>query len=116
MVVTPECLSTGHQVPVGGSFAVAVATMTEVGMRSDDSLVERVRGEYREMPGLSLTLSQACRLWQVDRDQCEAVLETLVAEQFLIRTKAGAFMALPAPRGNTTKVPLPESRAPRRSA
>jgi hypothetical protein len=32
-----------------------------------DSLLDRVRGEYREMPGLQLTIAQACRLWQIDR-------------------------------------------------
>jgi hypothetical protein len=30
-----------------------------------DAFVARVRGEYCEMPGLRLTISQACRLWQV---------------------------------------------------
>src|SRR5260221_4617557 len=33
---------------------------------SFDSLVARVRGEYREMPGVRLTVAQACRLWHVD--------------------------------------------------
>jgi hypothetical protein len=28
-------------------------------------LVERVLGEYREMPGLALTIEQARRLWGV---------------------------------------------------
>lgn len=30
-----------------------------------ESLIDRVRGEYREMPGLKLTVAQACRLWQI---------------------------------------------------
>jgi hypothetical protein len=57
------------------------------------SLVERVRGEYREMPGLCLTVPQACRLWQIDRAICERVLNALAAERFLTRTAAGAFIA-----------------------
>jgi hypothetical protein len=59
-------------------------------------LVARIRGEYREMPGLSLTLAQACRLWHMHARECEAVLETLVAEGFLGRTQSGSFIALPA--------------------
>ena len=31
----------------------------------DARLVERVLGEYREMPGLALTIEQARRLWGV---------------------------------------------------
>src|SRR5256885_1886520 len=36
-----------------------------------ESLDARVRGEYREMPGLHLTCAQACRLWQLDAIECE---------------------------------------------
>ena len=30
-----------------------------------DRLIGRVRSEYHEMPGLQLTVAQACRLWQI---------------------------------------------------
>ena len=30
----------------------------------------RLRGEYREMPGMRLTLDQAMRLWDIDRQTC----------------------------------------------
>lgn len=59
------------------------------------ALAARVRGEYREMPGLCLTFKQACRLWQMDPFMCEVVLRTLVADQSLARTAGGAFIALP---------------------
>ena len=49
----------------------------------DSSLLHRVHGEYMEMPGLRLTLAQACRLWNVDQDTSLDVLNRLVAEQFL---------------------------------
>jgi DNA-binding GntR family transcriptional regulator len=52
----------------------------------------RVLGEYREMPGLRLTLQQAARLWQMDRATCEEVLMALVAEGLLARTRDGAFV------------------------
>lgn len=51
---------------------------------ASDSLVARIRGEYREMPGLRLTVAQACRLWQIDAAVCEAVLHTLIEERFLV--------------------------------
>lgn len=43
-------------------------------------LLRRVAAEYREMPGLSLTIAQASRLWGIDRDTCVAVLQALVAD------------------------------------
>ena len=60
-----------------------------------DDLVSRIRGEYREMPGLRLTRPQACRLWQIDAATCELVLRTLTGEGFLYQTAEGRFVALP---------------------
>lgn len=56
------------------------------------SLVHRIRAEYREMPGLRLTLRQAARLWHLDARTCELVFEALVGERFLLRTSHGAFV------------------------
>ncbi len=53
-------------------------------------VVERVRGEFLEMPGLRLTLPQAARLWGLDLPSCEEVLEVLVRSSFLRRTPSGA--------------------------
>ena len=50
---------------------------------SDPRLLQRVHGEYMEMPGLRLTLAQACRLWNVDAATSLDVLNRLVEEQFL---------------------------------
>lgn len=57
-----------------------------------DVLICRIRGEYTEMPGLRLTSRQACRLWQLDVSTCEAILNDLVQERFLDRTRDGAFV------------------------
>jgi len=57
------------------------------------ALARRIRAEYREMPGLSLTTRQACRLWQIDAAACGRILDALVAEHFLRRTPSGAFIA-----------------------
>jgi hypothetical protein len=61
-----------------------------------DALVSRIRGEYREMPGLRLTFVQACRLWQMDAGTCQAVLEHLVREAFLCKTGNGSYIAVAA--------------------
>jgi DNA-binding IclR family transcriptional regulator len=45
-----------------------------------DTLHVRVRGEYREMPGLRLTLAQAARLFNLNRADCQRVLQTLVTD------------------------------------
>ena len=65
---------------------------------SFDSLVARVRGEYCEMPGLRLTVSQACRLWHVDVSTCEMLFEQLVREGFLYKTEKSAYIAQPTTR------------------
>jgi hypothetical protein len=44
------------------------------------ALAARVRAEYREMPGLSLTAEQASRLLGIDRPVCEQVLQGLVSD------------------------------------
>ena len=56
-----------------------------------DLIAERVRGEFREMPGLSLTQAQAGRLWGLDEDACAEVLSHLVTVGFLCRRPDGAF-------------------------
>ena len=55
------------------------------------SITERVRGEFREMPGLTLTVAQAGRLWSLDVSTCNRVLDGLVEAGFLCRKANGAF-------------------------
>ena len=55
------------------------------------ALVNRIKAEYRELPGLQLTPWQAQRLWGLDQVQCEAILEVLVETSFLRKTKNGAY-------------------------
>ena len=54
-------------------------------------IADRVRGEFREMPGLVLTLAQAARLWSLDAVTCTEVLSHLVGSGFLCRRADGAF-------------------------
>ena len=46
-----------------------------------EDLRNRIRAEFREMPGLQLTAEQAARLWHVDAATCTAVLSRLVADR-----------------------------------
>ena len=55
-------------------------------------LLNRIRSEYREMPGLRLTLLQARRLWGLDILTCSAALSVLEASGFLSTTRDGAFV------------------------
>ena len=64
--------------------ASAAAALTE-------ALLQRIRGEFHEMPGLTLTLRQASRLWSLDPVACDIALRILVEERFLDRTIRGAF-------------------------
>ena len=56
-----------------------------------DQIVRRVRGEYLEMPGLSLTEKQAERLWGLDREACIQVLAALTEARFLCRKPDGRY-------------------------
>jgi hypothetical protein len=56
------------------------------------ALVDRVRGEFNEMPGLQLTIPQAARLLGIETDMCRDVIDTLVASSFLRRTAAGTVV------------------------
>ena len=46
-------------------------------------LLQRIEGEYREMPAMRLTFDQAMRLWNIDRQTCATVLNSLIASRYL---------------------------------
>lgn len=73
------------------------------------TLIDRIRREFTDLPGLKLTPEQACRLWHVDEEMCRAAMTTLIAEGFLRLTPSGAFIALPSPRGRSVKAPQPDA-------
>jgi DNA-binding IclR family transcriptional regulator len=60
-------------------------------MLLNPSITERVRGEFREMPGLTLTVAQARRLWSLDPSTCSEILTELVETGFLCRKADGAY-------------------------
>ena len=60
----------------------------------DAALLQRVHGEFLEMPGLRLTCQQAQRLWGLDERTCLRLLEFLVEAKFLCRTGHGMYARL----------------------
>jgi hypothetical protein len=58
---------------------------------TDRDWSQRILAEYREMPGLRLTLRQAARLWAMDAVQCQAILDALVASGSLRRGPKGEY-------------------------
>jgi hypothetical protein len=57
-----------------------------------EAMVRRVRAEFLEMPGLRLTFAQAMRLWGLDADDCERVMDALIRSCFLQRTATGELV------------------------
>jgi len=55
------------------------------------TLTNRVRCEFIEMPGLRLTKAQAGRLWGLDTRACQEVIESLVRTGFLQCSPAGTI-------------------------
>ncbi|HEX5109793.1 MAG TPA: hypothetical protein VFV95_15180 [Vicinamibacterales bacterium] len=62
--------------------------------RSEPALprvVDRIRAEFQEMPGMRLTGEQVARLCGVDRSRCAEALERLVAIRYLELAEDGSY-------------------------
>jgi len=56
------------------------------------ALEDRIRGEFLEMPGLRLTPTQAARLWALDHQLSQRILDALTSNGFLARTAEGRYL------------------------
>ena len=65
--------------------------VSSISVEAFATAVALARAHYIEMPGLTLTLEQAARLWACDLGLCRDVLATLVDARFLVRTANSAF-------------------------
>jgi len=45
-----------------------------------------IKGEFKEIPGLVLTKPQFCRLWGLDAQTCDRVIDVLLSSSFLKKT------------------------------
>ena len=66
----------------------------------EPELHRRIAAEFHEMPGLTLTLRQATRLFSLDPVRCERVLGSLVDGGVLV-ARGGAFMRADVGRHST---------------
>src|SRR6516162_1207432 len=65
-------------------------------------LATRVHGEYREMPGLRLTVRQAARLFSLAPDLADTVLHELRRASILACSNDGAFALVGEPSREPT--------------
>jgi len=56
-----------------------------------ETIARRVLSEFEEMPGMSLTLRQAARLFGLDQDFCREIIDTLIDSAYLRQTSAGTI-------------------------
>lgn len=53
-------------------------------------VTKRVQAEFEEMPGMTLTMPQASRLFGIEREVCKAIVERLITTSYLKVTESGA--------------------------
>jgi hypothetical protein len=53
---------------------------------------QRMRRDFRVLPGLALTFAQARRLWALHEHACRELLDTLVVEGFLCVRSDGRYV------------------------
>lgn len=75
--------------------------------------LQRLRGEFLEMPGLRLTVPQAERLCGVDPAVCKAILDALVEAKFLSVKQDGSYGRVTDGDGSRTASAVIADRAPR---
>jgi hypothetical protein len=86
-----------HRVPLDASAHAAALLDVRAPVRPiDQKVVDRVRGEFTEMPGFSPTLAQATRLFALPSDDCSRVLAVLVREGFLKFGSDGQYRVVSA--------------------
>jgi hypothetical protein len=63
----------------------------DMSLSLDAPATRRVQSEFREMPGLRLTLAQAARLFGLSQDACGRILSDLVADDLLHLAADGRY-------------------------
>ncbi len=81
-----------HLNPVGAESNTTLLERPARGADSLDALRNRVRGEFLEMPGLSLTCVQAARLLGMPPAVCATILTSLVERGDLRVTVNGQYV------------------------
>ena len=63
-------------------------------MRTVQQVIDRLRAEFVEMPGLRLSAEQVERLCGVEHTVCQLILDSLVDSKFLCRKPDGMYTRL----------------------
>ena len=91
MTVTREQMSAVRHLRIRAEERQTVSSGGAGAIEAMTPFAVRVHGEYREMPGLRLTVRQAARLFSVTPEVAEAVLHELRRASILARAEDGAF-------------------------
>ena len=73
-----------HDVPIRPLKLPPVVRYASRRAPADQKLVERVRREFCDMRGLSLTMAQARRLFHLPHEECLEIFRQLLQEGFLV--------------------------------
>lgn len=76
---------------------------------NDGGLLAQIRGEYTEMPGMSLTVDQIARLSGIGPVACKGVLDALVDAKFLTLKSDGRY-ARPTEEAGHVRMPPTDLR------
>jgi len=61
-------------------------------VREHRKLVQRIREEFEERPGLRVTVREAAQFWGIEEAVCESVLKQLETAGFLARAADRRFV------------------------
>ena len=78
-----------------------------------DALAQRVHSEFEEMPGLSLTLAQAARLFSLPQELCQRLLHLLVEAGSISIRRDGRYICRAAPKILTEALNIEQRKSPR---
>lgn len=80
------------ELPLGVPDRRLANRMPPLGEPSRAELTSIIVGSYQEMPGLSLRLAQAARLFGLRTRTCQIVMDDLVSAGQLCRTHDGQYV------------------------
>jgi len=89
----PRPYSPSHGAAAGGAERRRNARDTASGEPSRTRLITMIEATYREMPGLTLGLTQAARLFGLRERTCRVLLDDLVSDGRLRRAANGQYRA-----------------------
>jgi len=56
------------------------------------ALIQRLQDVFLDIPGLSMTIEQAQRLFRIDRATCQALFDVLLESAVVTRAPDGSFV------------------------